>query len=147
DARVKEVYERISYKPYSPSLSPDFRLRLSKTVGGEELNVAKSTGESEILSLSFVGAVAERARRRYEETRKNGQQASAGLLSFQGGIFPIVLDAPFGTLDARYQTQVAKALPELAPQVIVFVSKEQGFNAVREELWPVAGRHAVIVAH
>ncbi len=147
DARVKQVYERISYKPYSPSLSSDFRLRLSKTVGGEELNVAKSTGESQILSFSFVGAVAERARQRYDETRQDGHQANAGLLSFQGGIFPIVLDAPFGTLDARYQTQVARALPQLAPQVIVFVSKEQGFNAVRDELWPVAGKHAVIVAH
>lgn len=146
DSRIKEVYERISYKPYAPSLTVDFRLRLSKTVGGEELSVAKSTGESQILSFSFVGAIAERARVRYEETRDDGQSAG-GLLSFQGGIFPIVLDAAFGTLDARYQTQVAKALPKLAAQVIVLVSKEQGFNAIRDELWPVAGKHAVIVAH
>lgn len=146
DHRVKEVYERISYKPYSPSLDAEFRLRLSKTIGGEELNVSKSTGESQILSLSFVGAVAERARQRYEESRENGG-SDGGLLSFQGGIFPIVLDAPFGTLDSRYQIHVAGVLPKLAPQVIVFVSGEQGANAVHQELWPVAGKIAVIVAH
>lgn len=142
DDRIKRVFGEICFRPFVPALGEDFRLTLSETVGGREIPVARSTGESQILSLSFVGAVAERARERYLESREHGA-ASSGLLSFEGGVFPLVLDAVFGNLDDEYQLSAARALPDLAPQVIIMVSRTQGKEAVREALWPQAGRVAV----
>lgn len=137
DARIKKVFADICFRPFVPALGEGFRLTLSETIGGSELAVARSTGESQILSLSFVGAVAERARERYEESRGDG--ASSRFLSFEGGIFPLVLDAVFGNLDDEYQEAAAQALPDLAPQVIIMVSRAQGQEAVRKALWPRAG--------
>lgn len=142
DARIKSVFNAICFRPFVPALGEDFRLTLSETVGGREIAVARSTGESQILSLSFVGAVAERARERYAESHNSGG-GSSGLLSFEGGIFPLVLDAVFGNLDDEYQLSAAEALPDLAPQVILMVSRTQGKDAVKQALWPRAGRVAV----
>lgn len=141
DARVKQVYSDISFKPYVPSLSENFRLDLRKTSGtDEEFSVAKSTGENQILSLAFVGAVAEHARDRYKEASSR----SDGPLTFSGGIYPVVMDSPFGSLDENYQRDIADAIPSLAPQVIIFVSKSQGLHAVQDVLLPRVGREYVI---
>lgn len=139
DARIKKVFADICFRPFVPALGEGFRLTLSETIGGSEKAVARSTGESQILSLSFVGAVAERARERYAESR-GSDGASSSFMSFEGGIFPLVLDAVFGNLDDEYQEAAAKALPDLAPQVIIMVSRAQGQDAVRNALWPRAGK-------
>ncbi len=143
DARVKEIYTEISFKPYVPTLDESFHLDLRKAAGGDEdVSVAKGTGENQILSLSFVGAVAEHARDRYREAQAEAR--SDGLLSFQGGIYPVVMDSPFGSLDENYQRQIADAIPSLAPQVILFVSKSQGLHAVQEVLMPRVDREYII---
>lgn len=144
DERIKELYGRISFKPYTPTLSQAFHLELMKSVGDGDASVARSTGENQILSLAFVGAVAEHARDRYREMQS---EAADGALSFHGGIYPVVMDSPFGSLDENYQRQIARAIPELAPQVIVFASKTQGLRTVQEELLPRMGREAVIEFH
>lgn len=135
DAKIREVYSAITFKPYRPELGEDFRLTLRDADG--VLPVAKSTGENQILSLSFVGALAAMARQGHEET-------SASLFTTSGGIFPIVMDAPFGTLDETPRREVARGLPQLAPQVVIFVSKAQGLGAAEEELRPRVGRSWVI---
>jgi DNA sulfur modification protein DndD len=144
DERVKEIYSDISYKPYSPVVTDDYRLTLHKTVGTEEEIVAKSTGENQILSLSFIGAIAAIARERYQRSLEKPQD---GALSFRGGIYPVVMDSPFGNLDENYRAQIAQAIPKLAPQTIVFVSKSQGLGSVQEELAPKLGRQYVLSYH
>jgi DNA sulfur modification protein DndD len=141
DELIKRVFGEMCFRPFVPALGEDFRLSLSTRVGGDELPVSKSTGESQLLALSFIGAMAELARDRYEESLR--KKEGAGLLSFQGGIFPLVLDAIFGNLDDRYQQSVASALPDLAPQVIILVTRGSAVEAIHQELWPKAGKTAV----
>lgn len=143
DSLLKDVFREICFKPYVPALAEDFHLTLSKADGGK---VPWSSGEGQILSLSFVAAIAERARGQYEKT-KEAHKRGKGLVSFDGGIFPLVLDAVFGVLDGRYQKEAARALVRLAPQVIVISSKEQGADAIEQELWPHAGKIYVSVVH
>jgi DNA sulfur modification protein DndD len=140
DRRLKDIYRKISFKPYTPELTSDFHLELLKTIGSNDEAVAKGQGENQVLSLAFVGAIADLARERYQESiTKEG-----GLTSFQGGIYPIVMDSPFGSLDLGYQKEVARAIPELAPQVVIFVSKSQGLGVVQAELAPKVGERYVI---
>ena len=135
DDEIKRIYNSISYKPYVPEVSETFQLDLFQPDSREP--VAKSTGENQILSLSFVGALASIARARFEETSKE----SAG--NVRGGIYPIVMDAAFGSLDLSYRRDVSIGLPQLAEQVVVIVSKSQG-EGVLEHLAPRVGRSYVI---
>lgn len=137
DAKIKEIYSRISFKPYVPEVSPSFQLDLVHADTNEP--VAKSTGENQILSLSFVGALASIARARYEETKG----ARSAQTEVRGGIFPIVMDAAFGSLDLNYRREVALGLPDLAEQVVVIVSKSGGEGAY-EHLNDRVGRSFVI---
>ncbi len=146
DERVKKIYARISFKPYTPALTDQFRLELKKPVGSETEAVAKGTGENQILSLAFVGAIADLARQRYQEVQDDPAKASQ-VLSFQGGIYPMVMDSPFGSLDENYRTLIAEAIPQLSPQVVVFVSKSQGLGVVSDALAPRVGRRYVISYH
>jgi DNA sulfur modification protein DndD len=140
DERIRHVYASITYKPYEPHLDEYFRLSLRNP--SDQLPVAKSTGENQILSLSFVGALAALARERFEASREDGSLLS--LFSTSGGIFPIVMDAPFGTLDEIPRREIARALPALAPQIIIFVSKAQGLGPAEEELRERIGRSWVV---
>jgi DNA sulfur modification protein DndD len=145
DERVRSIYGSISFKPYTAHLTEDFHLRLTNSVGGYELPVSRSTGENQILSLSFIGGIAAIARDRY--LSQQGQSAGEQILSFRGGIYPVVMDSSFGNLDYEYQAQIATAIPDLAPQTIILVSKAQGMGHVKEKISPRTGRYYVISFH
>jgi len=142
DRKVKEVFAEITIKPYFPVLNEDFELGLfQQTQGGEVLPVPKSTGESQILSLSFVAAVSELAREVRVERHVEGE------LHADAGHYPIVMDAAFGSLDENYQGAVARALARMAPQMVVLVSKSQGMGEVIRELAPHISQLGVITSH
>jgi DNA sulfur modification protein DndD len=141
DAKLKDVFAKITVKPYVPRLSPDFELALYQDINGVELAVPKSTGENQILSLSFVAAVSELAREIRADRRAEGEPPA------DAGIYPIVMDAAFGSLDQNYQRDVSQALAQMAPQLVVLVSKSQGLGQVVSELRPYVSHLGVIVTH
>lgn len=100
DKMIKEMFLEITMKPYVPELFGDFELGLFKVVNGERLPVQKSTGENQILSLSFVAAVSRLAREVRSE--RDTEFSSSG----DAGEYPIVMDAAFGSLDQNYQRDV-----------------------------------------
>lgn len=110
-------------------------------MNGVELAVPKSTGENQILSVSFVAAVSELAREIRAEHRAEGE------LPGDAGTYPIVMDAAFGSLDQNYQREVSRALAQMAPQLVVLVSKSQGLGQVVSELRPYVSHLGVIVTH
>lgn len=141
DEMVKEVFGQISKKPYEPRLDSEFELGLYKQAGDRMLPVQKSTGETQILSLSFVAAVSKLAREVQAEKARDEE------LPDDWGEYPIVMDAAFGSLDLAYQREVARALATLAPQLVVLVSKSQGMGEVQKELRNKVNTMAIIVGH
>lgn len=140
DAKLKDIYRTITFKKSNiPVLSEDFTLSLYDEA--TKLPVGKSTGENQILSLSFVAAVSTLARE-----AKDLQPADGGSTR-DAGVYPIVMDAAFGSLDENYQTNVASALARLAPQLVVLVSKSQGLGTVLKELRPYLSHLGVIESH
>jgi DNA sulfur modification protein DndD len=141
DEKLKEVFSRITVKPYYPALTADFELGLYQDqADGTRLPVPKSTGENQILSLSFVAAVSQLARE--VASQRVGEESSP-----DSGTYPIVMDAAFGSLDINYQRDVSRALADMAPQMIVLVSKSQGQGQVLSELLPHVNHMGVFVAH
>ena len=141
DAELKAVFSSITHQNHVPTLSEGFELTLHKNVGGVELPVPKSTGENQILSLSFVAAVSKLAREIRKERRAEGDAA------VDAGTYPIVMDAAFGSLDQDYQEAVSRALAKMAPQLVVLVSKSQGLGKVVTELTPYVSHLGVIETH
>lgn len=136
NSRIKKIFSSISYKPYVPILGEDYSLTLVESQWSD-LPVAASTGENQILSLSFIGAVIEQAR---YFTAKRDRMAGP-----DSSEFPIILDSPFGSLDSIYRRQIATSIPQLANQVIVFVSKTQFKGEVEKAMHSKIGKEYVLL--
>jgi DNA sulfur modification protein DndD len=141
DQRVRDVYSRACIKDYLPELNDSFELHLWQGVGDDRALAPKSTGENQLLSLAFVGALAQLCRERVQ----SGDDVS--LLGTVGGLYPVVMDAAFGSLDDTYQRAVARALPSMAAQVVVLTSRAQAGGVVASGLAPHVGAEYVITLH
>lgn len=124
DEKIKKVFESISRKnDREACLSEDFELTI-RNKDSHQVQVL-STGERQITSLSFIGALVSYAKEKSQ---------SDLITDFSGGDFPIVMDSPFGNLSGIHKANVAKGLPLLASQVIVIVSDEQWAGTVEENM-------------
>ncbi|MDJ1181264.1 AAA family ATPase [Roseofilum sp. BLCC_M91] len=138
EGRVQEIFQQISFAHYAPQLSEKYELSLIDKTTLFEQPVAASTGENQILSLSFIGAIMDRVRQWSQDQMHLGPDSST---------FPMVMDSPFGSLDEIYRRQVAKALPQLASQLVVLVSKTQWRGEVEEEMSDRIQQEYVLVYH
>ncbi|MCU0544490.1 MAG: AAA family ATPase [Oscillatoriaceae cyanobacterium Prado104] len=136
EKRVRDIFSQISFTPYIPKLSDKYELTLVENTSGREALVAASTGENQILSLSFIGGIIDGVR---EWSQKNT------LMGPDSSTFPIVMDSPFGSLDEIYRKQIANKLPKLANQLIVLVTKTQWRGEVAREMENCTGREYVLV--
>ncbi len=127
--QLEDIWGRIAIKDYTARLDNEFRLKLTKQIDGEEVPVrGASTGEKQVLSLGFVGALGAKAKETYERAK------TTPAAIFRGGLYPLVIDSAFGNLEVEYRRAVARWMPTLAPQVIIMVSESQWRQEVEEEL-------------
>ncbi|MEL6928447.1 MAG: AAA family ATPase [Cyanobacteria bacterium J06600_6] len=137
EQKVQEIFGFISFTPYIPQLSRDYQLSLIEKTSGVAMPVAASTGENQILSLSFIGGIIDRVKQ-WSEVNTNT------LVGYDSSAFPIVMDSPFGSLDQIYRRQVAKAIPRLANQLIILVTKTQWQGEVEQETKSAIGKKYVL---
>ncbi len=135
EQRVQQIFQTISVTPYLPKITEKYELILVETTRGLETIVAASTGENQILSLSFIGGIIDRVREWSEQK----------LLAVpESNTFPIVMDSPFGSLDRISRRQIAQILPQLANQLIVLVTKTQWRDEVETEMHPKIGKQYIL---
>ncbi|HEY9694343.1 MAG TPA: AAA family ATPase [Oculatellaceae cyanobacterium] len=135
EKRIQEIFSEISFTPYIPQLSDKYELILEDNAIGQSTTVAASTGENQILSLSFIGGIIDRVREWSEKEV---------LMMPSSSTFPLVMDSPFGSLDQTYRRQIAKIIPRLANQLIVLVTKTQWREEVEEEIAEIVGKQYVL---
>ena len=135
EQKVQEIFQFISFTPYTPKLSDDYELTLVEKTSDLAIPVAASTGENQILSLSFIGGIIDRVREWSQRNTLMGPDSST---------FPVVMDSPFGSLDQIYRRQVAKAIPRLANQLIILATKTQWRGEVETEIAPHIGKEYVL---
>ena len=135
EQKVQEIFSFISFTPYIPKLSAKYELTLVQKIAQTEVAVAASTGENQILSLSFIGGIIDRVRQWSQQNT---------LVGYDSSTFPIVMDSPFGSLDRIYRRQVARAIPELANQLVIFATKTQWRGEVQTETESRIGREYVL---
>ena len=136
EKRVQEIFMEISVTPYIPKISEKYELTLVENTTGIEAPVAASTGENQILSLSFIASIIDKVRE-WSEKRKM-------MMIPDSSTFPIVMDSPFGSLDENSRRHIAKTIPQLANQLIVLVTKTQWRGEVEAEMTDRIGREYVL---
>ena len=135
EKRVQEIFSEISFTPYIPTISEKYELTLIENTSGLAMPVAASTGENQILSLSFISSIIDRVR----DWSQNKM-----LMVADSSTFPIVMDSPFGSLDVIYRKHIAQIIPKLANQLIVLVTKTQWRGEVEDEMSYRVGREYVL---
>lgn len=130
---VDETFDQVATRDYEAVITEEFELRIRDRHHGTPVEVDKSRGERQIASLSFIGSLVDIACEQYESDRDTEY--------FDGGIYPILMDSPFGALDNEHRTEVSKVLPMLADQVAVLVTDSQWEGPVQREMGPSVGVH------
>ena len=129
---VNNIFQDIIAKEFYAEIEEDYTLRILKDVGEEEaVTVAQSTGERQVASLAFIASLVSLAREQYESDEDKTY--------FTGGIYPMIMDSPFGYLDPKYQERISAMLPDMAHQVVVLVTQSQWTEEVAGEMGRVAG--------
>jgi DNA sulfur modification protein DndD len=137
--KVDRTFQNIIRKPYWAEIDHDYRLQIYKEIPGHgrQLVLEKSTGEKQITSLSFIASIVSLAK---EKSEADGQ-------FFRGGIFPIVMDSPFGSLDDEYRGLVAGSIPNLADQIILFATTSQWKGEVEKACQAYVGKEISLIYH
>lgn len=135
EREIDAIVKRFMRKPATVKLDRDYQLRLFDE---REVEIAKSTGENQLLGLAFTGAIAKYAKERQDDLDD---------ILLPGTVAPLVVDSPFGHLDPLYRRGVAEFLPNLASQVILLVSTSQASEAVMTTLSDKVGQEYVLTRH
>lgn len=98
----------------------------------------RSSGENQLVSLAFIAALI-----KFSLARSNDNGSE---LLIPGVVAPLVLDSPFGQLDAKYRLDTARFVPEMAAQIVLFVSSSQGDDQVLTALKEHVGREYVLIS-
>lgn len=143
DNRIKDVFSKITNKDYRiPALTKNFELKITSKYSQIELDEEDkkdeilSTGEGQITSLSFIGALVS-----YAKDKKDDKILS----KLTAEEYPIVMDSPFGNLDEIHTKNVAKNIGKLSSQVIIVVSRKQWEGYVHENIIDQVKRKYIMV--
>ncbi|GLS00438.1 hypothetical protein GCM10007859_04440 [Brevundimonas denitrificans] len=131
---INKVLNEVARRDYRFRFGDDFSMEL---LYPDNHPVPRSGGENQLMSLAFTSALIEYSRLR--------SGASGEILS-PGVVAPLVLDSPFGQLDAKYREATAKFITKMASQVILLVSSSQGDQTVMKALEPYIGAEYVLVS-
>lgn len=121
ESETKRVFDTLAWKTDQFNeirLDPDFHLEVIdrwNKPSREEL----SAGERQILSLSFIAAM----------VRLSGEEA------------PVIMDTPFARLSGDHLKNVSMNLPNLVPQLILFVTDQEWNDSSKVGLEPKVGAH------
>lgn len=141
-SRIGRLWKDAAIKDYEASLTDDFQLKLTKKISGHIQPVhGASTGEKQVLALSFVGSLVEKARANLHESDRSESEVE------RGGLYPLVMDSAFGSLEDEYRSKVAHWIPSLANQVVLLVSKTQWREEVEREVRPRVGKEYILELH
>ena len=101
EKNIQGLLDDMLGKMRTVTVSNDFAV----TVTDSHRDESKSEGQFAVVSFAYIGGILKMLRAKRELSSKE---------------YPLVLDGPFSKLDEDYRQNVVNALPQFAPQVIIF---------------------------
>ena len=111
--RLQDKFSKILHSNKTAELDEDFKLNILENAHP----TPKSDGEDKLISLIFISTLIDMAREK--EGNKDDESLDPG-----AGIYPIVIDSPYGEFDSVYKKNISEAVKTLAPQVIILLNQE-----------------------
>ena len=134
--RMNEIFQGIvkGREDAFIELNDNFELNVREQLpdGGSKL-LSKSGAQMQITCLSFIASVVAIAKENMD---------SEGFFK-RGGLYPLVLDSPFGVMGPNYRKHVACKLPQFAEQIIILVAPQQWDKNVEEGMENYIGKRYV----
>lgn len=133
EPKVQDIFKKLVWKSshfQRVRLSKEFELQVIDRFG-EQARPELSAGERQVLSLAFIVAMAQVA-------------AEKMPLNMENEPFPIVMDTPFGRLSREPRENITKAIPEVAEQLILFVTDTELGGKAKKNLEPWIGKEYVL---
>ena len=125
---VRKIFKQLVWKEsqfQDVRLSEEYELQVIDRFG-KQARPEMSAGERQVLSLAFIAAMAKIA---VEET----------LPEMKSEPFPMVMDTPFGRLSTQHRENITEAIPNIAEQLVLFVTDEELHGQARMNLEPRIG--------
>ncbi len=101
EENIQELINEMLTSKRNVSVSREFSVRVTDSFGDE----SKSEGQFAVVSFAYIGGI---LRMLQSEEHLNAKE------------YPLVLDGPFSKLDPDQRQNVIDAIPQFAPQVILF---------------------------
>lgn len=147
DGRVKENWRKVAQLDRQVEFTEDFKLQIKERgPDGSWTTSAPSSANLRTLSLSFVSALIQLAADISEEA-SHGADRNRRQQPFQGGTYPLVMDAPFATMDQHFKRTVPAGLRQVVPQIVLIINYDQWQGEVEEVLGSCIGAASVLELH
>lgn len=147
DGQLKRNWERVAQLDRLVEFTSEFRLGIKER--GPDANwitSAPSSANRRALALCFVSALIKLASDIRAEVKKKLEDAKS-LQMFQGGDYPLVMDAPFAHMDHHFKQSVPAGLRAVVPQVIILSNSDQWGGDVEGALRGAVGQGYVLELH
>jgi DNA sulfur modification protein DndD len=136
DEEAKRSYTVVGQLNRRVAVSKSFVLSIEREVEGRWIADAPSEANQGVMALCFTSAFVDLAKRLNEDTDSTAAY-------FQGGQFPMVMDAPFSDWDAHFCRTVSSHLADTVPQLIV-ITKHRDWPEAKSVLEGKVGRAYVV---
>lgn len=145
NGQLAENWRRVAQLERLVEFTSAFQLSIKERgPDGTWVTSAPSSANLRALALCFVSALIKLASEIGKEESPSEQKRQQ---PFQGGDYPIVMDAPFATMDAHFKRTIPLGLREVVPQVVLMTNYDQWEGEVESVLQPVVGSAYVLELH
>jgi len=121
--KVSEVFLNLIETNHKITINDDYTFSVIDEDGIE----STSTGQNIITTLGFIGGIIKLAREGHDEIEVSEQ-------------YPLILDAPLSDLSTKHKKNVAKVLPNIAEQLIIFTLDKDYYSNFEEVIKSKVGK-------
>lgn len=130
NSRVSKLFCELIDTKHTIQLNDDYTFRVVD-IDGED---STSQGQDVITSFSFIGGLIEIAKEKHKELEENEP-------------YPLIMDAPFAKLSKIHRKNVAKIIPNITEQFILFSVDSQYEGDIEENLKEKVGKQYELLMH
>lgn len=128
--RVSKLFSELIDTKHSLELNDDYTFRVID-IDGED---STSQGQDVITSFAFIGGLIDIAKETHKEIEENEP-------------YPLIMDAPFAKLSKVHRRNVAKIIPNITEQFILFTVDSQYEGDIEENIREKMGKQYELIMH
>ena len=120
EQKVNEIFSEMYSGERRVEIDESYNVILQAKVAGKEIEAGESEGSNRVKNFAFIAGLVALAKNKI--LMEHSASDKNFILSEEP--YPLVMDAPFSNADEMHTANIARVLPEIAEQIIMFVMKK-----------------------